>query len=175
MTTELPTAATVYVPREGSHLNALLAPGTGIIGSNAEAWLQGRLESDGRGSTWVGDAPPNAQVLLDYQPVSLASNIVTFADRVYHAFDRHVRHYPTHQRMLADPEQLWPVAFYWAPEGRVEISGSGVGLQSVLEDGQALYKLADWLGLTPLESGPVSNTTDVLARELRATHQAVQR
>jgi hypothetical protein len=168
-TSEVPTAATVYVPREESKLRAVLRPGTAIVGSNAEAWLQGRLESEGRGSTWTeGDA---GQVLVDYEAEGQAVNIVTFADRAYHAFDRHVRHYPTHKRMLADAEQLWPVAFYWAPEGRVEISGAGAGLQSVLSDGEALYKLADWLGLAPLQAGPVGNTTDVLARELRATHR----
>lgn len=161
-TTEVPTAATVYVPREGSHLNALLAPKTAIVGSNAQDWLANRAIVD-RSEHAAG------QVLIDYQPVSRAVNIVTFADRVYHAFDRHVRHYPTHQRMLADAEQLWPVAFYWAPEGRVEISGSGAGLQSVLPDGQALYKLAEWLGF--VEDGLIRDGDSSFARELRATHR----
>jgi hypothetical protein len=156
---DLPTAATVYVPREGSHLHAILAPGTGIVGSNAAEWLGGDSDGD------------DGKVMLDYQPVSQAVNITTFADRCYHAFDRHVRHYPTHQRLLADAEQLWPVAFYWRPEGRVEVSGAGAGLRSVLPDGQALYKLAEWLGLPRDEAAWAGPTNDALTRELRATHR----
>jgi hypothetical protein len=78
--------------------------------------------------------------------------------------------------MLADSDQLWPVAFYWAPEGRVEISGAGAGLQSVLPDGQALYKLAVWLDL-PLDEHQVrrADVARDLASELRATHSAVRR
>lgn len=170
MTSELPTAATVYVPREGSRLRAVLTPGTGIVGSNAEAWLQGRLESEGRGDTWTEGGPPERQVLIDYEGASVAANIVTFADRVYHAFDRHVRHFPTHKRMLADADQLWPVAYYWSPEGRVEISGSGAGLQSVLPDGQALYKLCEWLSL-PQALTTSRVAANALAEQLRATHR----
>lgn len=152
---DLPTAITVYVPREGSHLRALLAPKTGIVGSNAGEWL-------GEGN--------ERKLLIDYQPVSTAVNIVTFADRCYHAYDRHVRHYPTHQRMLADAEDLWPVAFYWAPEGRVQVSGAGAGLQSVLTDGQAFVELARWTGHPTDDDG-----LEALHHDMQATHRAVWR
>jgi hypothetical protein len=160
--TDTPTAATVYVPREGSLLGQQLPPKTAIVGSNAEDWLARK-----HAEPVVAAAPTS--LTIDYEKPGPSANIVTFADRVYHAFDRHTTHYPTHKRMVVAPDQLWPVAFYWAPEGRVEISGSGAGLQSVLPDGQALYKLAEWLGMThdPFTPGIGDN----LARELRVTHR----
>lgn len=71
----------VYVPRPDSTLSVELAEGTGIVGTPL--------------------ADP-AAILIDFEGnLYDAVNIVTFADRVHHAAERHTSNYPTIARRMA--------------------------------------------------------------------------
>lgn len=143
----------VYVPKrdgESGHPPLTFPAGAGIAGSPAPDWLGGD-ETD--------------KLIVDYEE-GRASNVVTYADRVYHAADRHCAHYPTHRRMLVAADRLIRVGTYHPGEGRVEIDETSV------PRGQALYRLAEWIGMPLPDKG---KGTGGLHEQLRATHAAVRR
>lgn len=90
---------TVYVPRAGSVAGRMIDRGSGIVGT-----VSGGL------------------VTIDYEGNRFgASNIVTWADRVYHAWDRHTTDYPTVARMTIDPIELNEVGKFDATEWLVRL------------------------------------------------------
>jgi hypothetical protein len=128
----------VYVPHEDALWSKTIAPGAGIVGSPAGEWHPA--------DATLGDG----RLTVDYEEPGPAANIITFADRVYHAYDRQLSRYPTHKRMWILERELVQVGEFYPTHGRVEV-----------RDGQELYKLLRWLGL------PVSNAgSDALRAEL---------
>lgn len=104
---------TVYMPAEGSALEGIFEPGTGIVGR-----------------------PVGERIQIDYEKPGPAVNVVTFADRCYHAQSRQEHNYPTSKRMWASPDELTAVATFHLPEKRVEVANA-----------TQLVALAKWLGL----------------------------
>lgn len=131
---------TVYVPADGS-LPTILA-GSGIVGSPLDG---------------------NGRIRLDYEGNKYrAANIVTFADRVYHAAGRHLVNYPTVARMVITPERVLPVATF--DGDRVQIDGCGQ-----ISDGLALFRLAQWIDAGRNIGGKFRPNSEILTAELQRT------
>jgi hypothetical protein len=129
----------VYVPHEEAPAGKTIARGAGIVGSPAGEWHPSDSSlSDGR-------------LTVDYEEPGRYANIITFADRVYHAYDRQLSRYPTHKRMWILERELVKVGIFYPTHGRVEVT-----------DGQALYSLLRWLDLPLNDEG-----SDKLAEQLR--------
>lgn len=95
----------IYLPNptlgpEGEFLAARIIDGSGIVGSNAEAWLAAR-----HGEVIL--AASSTALTIDYEGNRYgASNIKTWADRLVHAAGRHVECYPTVARAVCQPEAV---------------------------------------------------------------------
>lgn len=88
------------------------------------------------GSGIVGTLQENGRVMIDYEGnLYGAVNIVTFADRVHHAWGRHSVHYPTVARALVPTDAVARVGWYDPEAGVVDLDGP--------EDEAAL---SAWLG-----------------------------
>jgi len=112
----------VYVPHVHAPVSKTIAAGAGIVGKPAGEWHPSDSSlSDGR-------------LVIDYEEPGPAANIITFADRVYHAYDRQLSRYPTHKRMWPLAEEFIHVADFFPSHGRVELAG-----------GQEMYVLMRWL------------------------------
>jgi len=108
---------TVYVPRADSRLG--IDRGSGIVSI-------GRLVQSGQATD---------RVLVDYEGNRYgAVNIVTYADRVAHAYDRQRQQYPTVARALVARESLIEIGWYEPDVGSV-----------VVFPGGARDDLAEWL------------------------------
>lgn len=126
----MPKQATVYVPKGAAAERLGIDPRSGIVGRPASPSL----------------------VELYYEGNRFgASNIVTFADRCWHAFDRMDRAYPTVARSLASVEDVIDAGTFTV--------GHGVDPH----DGAALAALAGWLEL----DFPAGEWGDRLHTELR--------
>lgn len=120
---------TIYIPAPASILSAMIKDGSGIVGPDTP------------------DA--NGRILVDYEGnLHGASNFRTYADRVYHAYDRAHTKYPTIARSYVKPGDLITVGTFEPVFGTVDL-GPDAG-----------YMLAGWLGLSP----------DQLPPELLSTH-----
>lgn len=136
----------VYVPHEEAAWARTIARGAGIVGSPAGEWHPSDLNlSDGR-------------LTVDYEEPANYANIITFADRVYHAYDRQLSRYPTHKRMWILERELVKVGQFYPTHGRVEVNG-----------GQELYTLMRWLDLPMSDRG-----SDALAEQLRCVGSGVR-
>lgn len=101
----------IYIPAPGSHLRAMIDAGSGIVGTPAREWM-------GHDATDEGDS---SRIVIDYEGNRFrAAHIVTFADRVSHAADRHQHHYPTVARSMVDRQDLVLLGRYSA--GRVYVA-----------------------------------------------------
>lgn len=121
----------VFIPNLEARdpMTASIDAGSGIVGSNAEEWLAAK-----HGEPVV--AASGTALTIDYEGNRYgAINIVTWADRVSHAADRHRTHYPSSARHIAEPDALIRVGTF---------DGERVHLDC---DHDARLKLADWLGL----------------------------
>lgn len=98
------TELVVYVPASPQMAAQLgIAAGSGIVGSPVS---------------------PGGRVMVDFEGnLYGAANIVTFADRVRHAADRHATGYPTVARRFVPAESLTAIGSYHA--GRVELHDDG--------------------------------------------------
>lgn len=123
-------AITVYVPKDPT----IIGRGAGVVGTRAGKWNP-ILPTDGD------------LVTVDYETNEFgAGNIVTYADRVYHAADRHTRKFPTSKRMSIPADLLTDVGTY--ADGKVTLKRAGYPI------------VADWLGIAQ----------DDLAAQLEVTH-----
>lgn len=152
MTDQPRTEIAVYLPdpdptiRFDSAATAVIDRGSGIVGTPI--------------SEWIPDDYPGDLLVIDFEANRYrAVNIVTYADRVYHAYDRHATHYPTVSRLTVPPQTVTRVGTFYPVHGRVEVA-----------DGLALSRLADWIGC-PLGYGG-KHASNQLAAELRCTHHA---
>lgn len=96
----------VYIPNIAAPLWNTIDRASGIVGT------PGKLD-------------PNA-VLIDYEGNRYnAMNIVTWADRVYHAYDRHTwnegRGYPTIARLNVDPHEVVRVGSFDPEAGKITL------------------------------------------------------
>lgn len=102
---------TIYVPKVGTMAERMLDLAAGVVGLPA------------------GDA-----VHLHYENPGNSSNIVTWADRCYHAADRMATKYPTHKQMIVEVDELLVVGYFHLDgrQSRIDVSDS--------------EKIAAWLG-----------------------------
>ena len=112
------TPTTVYVPAPGSYLYRMVAKGSGVVGR-----------------------PYTDNEFLVYYEGNLydASNIRTWADRVFHASDRMAVNYPTTSKTIARESELVSVGIF---------TGSHVELGS---NKYAQQQLLDWLDLDSIQ------------------------
>lgn len=94
--------ATVFVPVPHSRAEALIDPGSGIVGDTA-GQVEGRILVDFEGNRFG------------------AANIATFADRVSHAADRSRNNYPTTARAALPSEDLVAVGVFDPERGIVHL------------------------------------------------------
>lgn len=109
---------TVYIPHRGRDLDMSerIAPGAGIVGTQL--------------------ADPDL-VMIDYEAnLHGSSNIVTYADRVYHAASRHTDKYPTVTRSVVRASDLLDI-------------GEWDMATTVLVYPAAVPMLGEWLGIEP--------------------------
>ena len=107
---------TIYVPAKDSTLNLTIREGSGIVG--------------------IGEHDVNDMVLIDFEGNLYNSvSFKTWADRVYHAWDRATAKYPTIARQLARRSDLIEVGTFEPIFGRIELDPNSAQLA------------ADWLGL----------------------------
>lgn len=119
------TPIDVYVPVEGALALATVDPHSGIVGSGAQGWLDSAEQNDLH------------RIVLDFEGNRFqAANIVTFADRVSHAADRHKAHYPTVARIVVDVDQVRRAGTFYPQWRRVEVDDAG-----------ELLAIAKWLGM----------------------------
>jgi hypothetical protein len=105
----------MYVPQPGCHLARTVKGGSAIVGKPAE----------------------DGYVLVYYEGnLYGAVNMVTFADRALHAYERMAHRYPTVACALVRQDDLRRVASFYPEYGRVEV-----------EDATQLVDVARWLGL----------------------------
>lgn len=113
-----PVQLPVFVPAPDAPVRASILPGSGIVGT----FEHGRL-------------------LCDYEGNRYGSpELSRYADRVFHAFGRHVEHYPTVARVWVAPEQMIEVGWFDRRTGRVE-----------LHDDPARQLLSGWLGVESVD------------------------
>jgi hypothetical protein len=109
----------VYVPKQG--LLTVIDQGSGIVG---ESWN-----------------PLRNEVLIDFEGNRYkAANIITYADRVARAYDRHQAHYPTVARMVVHAGSLTKVGTYDPALGGVTVYPGG-----------AMADLAAWLAVDEVD------------------------
>lgn len=144
----------VFIPAEGAAWISLVDARSGIVGSPAPEWFD--YDDD------IG------KHVIDFEGNRYgAANMVTYADRVHHAYGRHTEHYPTVARLVVSDESLEQVGWFYVAERRIEV-----------EDGLALTHLCRWLELGHAEqfTQPVGlesvwiPDSDALAVELRPSH-----
>lgn len=96
----------------------------------------------------VGTAQAAGMVLIDYEGNRYqAANIVSFADRVHHAWGRHSTSYPTVARACIPAEELIAVGSYDPLRGDVQLYGP--------EERQALCA---WLEVEQLDEQELRST-----------------
>lgn len=107
---------TIYVPRVGSPTEVMVDLGAGIVG---------RPEGD--------------RAHVHYENPGVSSNIVTWADRCYHAADRMATKYPTHKTLWPQVDELLVVGYFHLDghESRIDVADS--------------EKIAAWLGRDALD------------------------
>lgn len=143
----------VFIPnpaRSADFITAQIDPASGIVGSNAQEWLTAKY-----GEPMLGRS--ETALTIDYEGNRYnAINIVTWADRVSHAADRHRTHYPSVARHVAEPTDLIHVGTF---------DGTQVTLEPVAEN---IPLLADWLGIAP---GTDEAIAEAFSRECRISDQ----
>lgn len=137
------TSAHVYVPKGAAADRLGIDPGSGIVG--------------------LPFTPSLIEVYYEGNRLG-AVNIVTFADRCHHAFDRMRTRYPTVARATVSVEDLTQVGTFF--------DGHGVDVT----DAEGLVRLAEWLGIGhrerimgyPNDAGPwIVDNSDRLHAECR--------
>ena len=140
----------VYVPNPDAPPHVArqvkaIAPGSGIVGRILQ-------ERD----------PDESPVLIYFEGnVYGSGNIITFADRVYHAASRMTHDAPTIAMRAVQADALVQVGWFYPQHQRVEV-----------EDGGSLTRVAKWLGLYDGDEDLMphgSIDTDRLAVELIET------
>lgn len=130
----------VYVPVEDTPLRNELLAGSGIVGTPASAWFESEDEA----------------VLIDFEGNKYgAVNLVTFADRVYHAAGRQQQRYPTVARRMVEADTIEHVGFFYPEFSRVDVGSS-----------EQLAAIGKWLGLFDGDRFD----SEQLHRELFCTH-----
>jgi hypothetical protein len=141
----------VYIPKPLPE-NLGIDPGSGIVGTIDNSYL-----------TDLNDNP--VVLRIDYEGNRYhAVNIITWADRCYHAAGRHLVSYPTIARAWVDPQTMILV-------GELDMETGVV----TLPDTNAQRRVAVWLnGLTPLPDFHVpddelltTNQRHVMARHIK--------
>ena len=94
----------VYIPREGELATPRIAQGSGIVGA---------------------PTPSSDSVLIYYEgAIYRQANMVTFADRVRHAYYRMTERAPTRAKAVIPTALLVAVGTFDAQRGIVELTGS---------------------------------------------------
>jgi hypothetical protein len=112
----------VYVPRVDDPLHATLPARTGIVGRPHFG------------------VTPEGRFQVDYEPPSRAVNVVTWADRVYHAASRQEYAYPTSKRVWPKRSSLIHVALFEPVSGLLVLDRED-------DDPDARAQLLAWLGV----------------------------
>lgn len=95
------------------------------------------VEHIDKGSGIVGRPAPDTRILIYYEGNRYgASNIVTFADRCYHAASRLEQDYPTVAQAYVPAEAITQAGWFYMPERRVDI-----------RDVHDMIAIAHWLDL----------------------------
>lgn len=116
----------VYVPAADTRARSHMEAGAGIVGTS-----EGTDDDD------------DARTLVYYQERTSAVNVITFADRVFHAADR-LRHQAQTHRLCALPSaQLIEVGYFDENEGRVLLDTTNA---------DAAAELARWLDADELDA-----------------------
>lgn len=123
----------MYVP---SGLVVLVDKGSGIVG---------RPAPNGGAYGAESHADDNGRVLVDFEGNRYgAANIVTYADRVYHAYGRMVDDYPTVARNYLKAEQLLQIGWFEPEDGVVDVNDYDA--------------LAEWLGVEEVDEDELHTT-----------------
>lgn len=100
----------VYVPHEDAIWSKTIARGAGIVATRAGEWYAAEPTLEA------------GRLTVDYEEPGPAANIITFADRVYHAYDRQLTRYPTHKRMWILESELEHAGVFYPQYGRIEVA-----------------------------------------------------
>jgi hypothetical protein len=135
----------VYVPADSAAASLTIDAGSGIVGTASDEL--GRTLVDFEGNRYG------------------AVNLVTYADRVHCAADRHVVRYPTTARALLDTITLVRVGTFDPETGDIDLLGAD-------EDPDAARaRIAAWCGVTPADVDAQLRTTSArhqMRREIAA-------
>jgi hypothetical protein len=136
----------VYVPSDDAIWGKTIARGAGIVGSPAGDWFPAEeiLERD--------------RLTVDYEEPGHSANIITYADRVYHAYSRQLEHAPTHKRMWILTGELEHAGIFYPQYGRIEVA-----------DAAELNRIRAWLGFDVNDRA----WSDKVAAELRCLGSGV--